>query len=127
MKPFSFSTAPFSCSILRLHLTLARAEEGTFQIKADDPAARSRRTNRSLRFDAVGERLFVCALGNNTVEVIDLNKAERVHTISGLGAPQGVAFAPELNRLLVANDKGGVCNIYDADSFQTDQQSGLWR
>jgi len=69
-------------------------------------------------FDAAGERLFVCALGNNTVEVVDLNKGERVHTISGLGAPQGVAFVPELNRLLVANDKGGVCNIYDADSFQ---------
>jgi DNA-binding beta-propeller fold protein YncE len=69
-------------------------------------------------FDAAGERLFVCALGNNAVEVVDLNKGERVHTIRGLGAPQGVAFVPELNRLLVANDKGGVCNIYDVDSFQ---------
>jgi DNA-binding beta-propeller fold protein YncE len=68
--------------------------------------------------DISGHRLFVCALGNNTVEVVDLNKGERIHTISGLGAPQGVAFVPELNRLLVANDKGGVCNIYDANSFQ---------
>jgi len=68
--------------------------------------------------DISGQRLFVCALGNNTVEVVDLSKGERVHSISGLGAPQGVAFVPELNRLLVANDKGGVCNIYDADSFQ---------
>ena len=50
--------------------------------------------------------------------MIDLHKGERIHTISGLGAPQGVAFVPELNRLLVANDKGGVCNIYDAKSFQ---------
>jgi DNA-binding beta-propeller fold protein YncE len=71
-----------------------------------------------LAFDAAGQRLFVCALGNNSVEVLDLRKGERVHTIGGLGAPQGVAFVPELNRLLVANDKGGVCNIYDADSFQ---------
>jgi len=69
-------------------------------------------------FDAAGERLFVCALGNNTVEVVDLNKGERVHTIRGLGSPQGVAFVPEPNRLLVANDKGGVCDIYDANSFQ---------
>ena len=71
-----------------------------------------------LDVDISGQRLFVCALGNNTVEVVDLNKGERVHTISGLGAPQGVTFVPELNRLLVANDKGGVCNIYDANSFQ---------
>jgi len=69
-------------------------------------------------FDPTGERLFVCALGNNTVEVLDLRKGERVHSIIGLGAPQGVGYAPELNRLFVANDKGGLCKIYDGKSFQ---------
>jgi len=71
-----------------------------------------------LDLDAANERLFVCAFGNNTVEVLDLRKSERVHTISGLGAPQGVVYIPELNRLFVANDKGGLCNIYDAESWQ---------
>jgi DNA-binding beta-propeller fold protein YncE len=70
-------------------------------------------------FDPVGERLFVCALGNNTVEVLDLRKGERVHSIRGLGAPQGVGYIPEANRLFVANDKGGICKIYDGKSFQT--------
>jgi len=69
-------------------------------------------------FDPTGERLFVCALGNNTVEVLDLRKGERVHSIIGLGAPQGVGYAPELNRLFVASDNGGVCKIYDGKSFQ---------
>ena len=68
--------------------------------------------------DAAGERLFVCALGNNTVEVLDLRKGERIRSITGLGAPQGIAYIPELNRLLIANDKGGLCKIYDAKSFQ---------
>jgi DNA-binding beta-propeller fold protein YncE len=71
-----------------------------------------------MAIDLQTARLFVCALGNNTVEVIDLHKGERVHTISGLGTPQGVACAPELNRLFVANDQGGLCDIYDAKSFQ---------
>jgi DNA-binding beta-propeller fold protein YncE len=71
-----------------------------------------------LDLDAAGERLFVCALGNNTAEVLDLRKGERVHSISGLGAPQGVVYVPELNRLFIANDKGGLCNIYDAKSWQ---------
>jgi DNA-binding beta-propeller fold protein YncE len=71
-----------------------------------------------LAFDPAGERLFVCALGNNSVEVLDLRKGERVHSIVGLGAPQGVGYVPELNRLFVANDKGGVCKIYDGKSFQ---------
>ena len=70
-------------------------------------------------FDPAGERLFVCALGNNTVEVLDLIKGERAHTITGLGAPQGVGYVPEVNRLFVANDKGGICKIYDGKSFQT--------
>ena len=68
--------------------------------------------------DAAGERLFVCALGNNTVEVLDLRKGERVRSITGLGAPQGIVYIPELDRLFVANDKGGICKIYDAKSYQ---------
>ena len=69
-------------------------------------------------FDSAGERLFVCALGNNTVEVVDLRKGERLRSITGLGAPQGVAYVPELDRVFVANDKGGICRIYDGKSFQ---------
>jgi DNA-binding beta-propeller fold protein YncE len=69
-------------------------------------------------FDAAGERLFVCALRNNTVEVLDLRKGERVHSIAGLGAPQGIAYSPELDRIFVANDKGGTCKVYDGKSFQ---------
>jgi DNA-binding beta-propeller fold protein YncE len=67
-------------------------------------------------FDSTRERLFVCALGNNTVEVIDLRQGRRVHTISGLGAPQGVAYVS--GHLFVANDSGGVCDIYDDKDFQ---------
>jgi DNA-binding beta-propeller fold protein YncE len=69
-------------------------------------------------FDAAGERLFVCALGNNTVEVLDLHKGQRIHSITGLGVPQGIAYIPELDRIFVANDKGGICKIYDGKSFQ---------
>jgi hypothetical protein len=69
-------------------------------------------------FDAGGQRLFVCALDNNTVEVFDLHKGERIHSITGLGSPQGIAYIPELNRVFVANDKGGICKIYDGKSFQ---------
>jgi DNA-binding beta-propeller fold protein YncE len=76
-------------------------------------------------FDAAGERLFVCALGNNTVEVLDLSKGERVHSITGLGSPQGIAYVPESNRLFVANDKGGICKIYDGKSLQPVGQLSL--
>ena len=76
-------------------------------------------------FDPAGERLFVCALGNNTVEVIDLRSSQRIHSITGLGSPQGIAYIPESNRLFVANDKDGVCNIYDGKSLQPVGQLSL--
>lgn len=76
-------------------------------------------------FDPAGERLFVCALGNNTVEVIDLRSSQRIHSIAGLGSPQGIAYIPESNRLFVANDKGGVCNLYDGKSLQPVGQLSL--
>ena len=76
-------------------------------------------------FDPAGEKLFVCALGNNTVEVIDLRSSQRIHSITGLGSPQGVAYIPESNRLFVANDKGGVCKIYDGKSLQPVGQFSL--
>jgi DNA-binding beta-propeller fold protein YncE len=71
-----------------------------------------------LAFDAAGERLFVCALGNNTVEVVDLRKGKRIHSITGFSAPQGIACIPEPNRIFVATDKGGICKVYDGNSFQ---------
>jgi DNA-binding beta-propeller fold protein YncE len=69
-------------------------------------------------YDSANERLFVCALGNNSVEVVDLRKGERVHSITGLDSPQGVAYLPEVDHLLVANDEGGICKIFEGKSFQ---------
>jgi DNA-binding beta-propeller fold protein YncE len=69
-------------------------------------------------FDPSGERLFVCALGNNSLEILDLTKGERIRSISGLGSPQGVAYIPDADRIVVANDQGGICKIYDGKSFQ---------
>src|SRR5436309_6534200 len=94
------------------------AQEKTLKLKKTIPLPGVDGRIDHFALDASGERLFVCALGNNTVEVLDLRKGERVHSITGLGAPQGIAYIPELDRLFVANDKGGIFKIYDAKSFQ---------
>src|SRR5437870_11464376 len=102
-----------------LYPTAAHAEEKTLQLKQTIPLPRVEGRIDHLDLDAANERLFVCALGNNTAEVLDLRKGERIHTINGLGAPQGLVYISELNRLFIANDKGGVCGIYDAKSFKS--------
>src|ERR1700674_1837160 len=58
-----------------------------------------------LSADVKGQRLFVSALGKNTVEVIDLKAGKRLKTISGLREPQGVLYVPGGDRLYVANAK----------------------
>jgi len=72
------------------------------------------------RFDhfASGKgRIFVSGLGNNSVEVIGIFEGARVHEITGVPGPQGVAFSPEANKLFVASEKGRVY-IYDGDSLR---------
>src|SRR6266581_5703649 len=99
-------------------MTATNAEEKALKPKQTIPLPGVEGRIDHFAIDASGERLFVCALGNNTVEVLDLRKGERIHSITGLGAPQGIVYIPELDRLFVANDKGGIFKIYDGKSFQ---------
>jgi DNA-binding beta-propeller fold protein YncE len=99
-------------------LAVAGAGDGQIKLKRTIPLPGVEGRLDHLDVDEAGERLFLCALGNNTVEVIDLRKGERVHSITDLGTPQGIAFIPGLERLFVANDKGGIVKIFATQSFQ---------
>ena len=71
------------------------------------------------RFDHFGSaanRLFVSALGNNTVEVIDISARTVVHTITGIPNPLDVVFSPETNKLFAGSSRGKLY-IYDGTSF----------
>jgi YVTN family beta-propeller protein len=68
-------------------------------------------------FDVKTNRLFMAALGNDSVEVIDLGSNRVSARIKDLKAPQGVAFAPDSNRLAVANDQDGSVRLYDGASL----------
>jgi DNA-binding beta-propeller fold protein YncE len=67
-------------------------------------------------FGTSGRKLFVSALGNNTVEVIDISGRTLEHIITGVPNPQGVVYAPEANKLFVGSSKGKLY-IYDGTSF----------
>ncbi len=71
-----------------------------------------------LSIDLKSPRLFVAALGNNSIEVIDLRENKRVYTINGLAEPQGIAYIPSANRLFVANAKDGSVRAFDAGSWK---------
>jgi hypothetical protein len=68
--------------------------------------------------DARGQRLFVAAVENLTLEVIDLKSGQRVHTISDLAEPQGVFYDPTTRHLFVACGLDGVTKVFDGNTFQ---------
>ncbi len=70
-----------------------------------------------LAVDLPGKRLFVAALGNNTVEVIDINAMRVIKSITGLHEPQGIRFLPDRNRVVVANGGDGATVFYDGTTL----------
>jgi DNA-binding beta-propeller fold protein YncE len=68
--------------------------------------------------DVKGQRLFIAALGNNSVEILDLNTGTHLKRVSGLHEPQGVGFSSEFNKIFIANGKTGVCDMLDGSSFE---------
>lgn len=69
-----------------------------------------------LAIDMVHGRLFIAALENGSVEVVDLSTGRRIAQISDLHEPQGVEYLPDRNELVVASGDGAV-RFYLADNF----------
>src|SRR5258705_13021953 len=67
-----------------------------------------------LAVDTAAERLYVAALGNNTVEVLDLKNSRHVKSLSGFREPQGIAMLPDMKLVAVANGQGEGVQFIDA-------------
>jgi len=72
-----------------------------------------------LAFDADRQHLFVAALGNDTVEVIDTAKNAYLRSLPGFHEPQGIVTVPDLPAVAVANGDTGTLQLVDANTFQT--------
>ena len=66
--------------------------------------------------DLQGKRVFVAALGNNTVEVIDVAAGKRLQSIAGMSKPQGILFLPT-GKLVVANGEDGTVKSFESVTF----------
>src|SRR3984893_2719411 len=92
--------------------------------------------------DIPNQRLFVAALENGSVEILDIRRGERTAEIKGLEEPQGVYYDFKTGRLYVATGGDGKLRIYDeksltvqetlefggdADNVRYDEQTGnIW-
>ena len=62
-------------------------------------------------------RLFVAELGNDTVDAVDLVSGTILHRFSGLKSPQGVAYVPGADVIVVANAGDGTVKFFGGDDF----------
>ena len=71
-----------------------------------------------LAFDPATERLYVAALGNNTVEVLDVKAGRHLRSLPGFREPQGVAVAADTRSVGVANGQGEGLQLLSADDYR---------
>jgi DNA-binding beta-propeller fold protein YncE len=75
--------------------------------------------------DPAGKRLFVAALGNKTVEVIDLQAQKVEKRLTGFGEPQGVLVDPGSGRLVVTDGESDHATVFDATTLAPAAQVAL--
>lgn len=74
--------------------------------------------------DVKGHRLFVAALGNDTLEVVDVATGKRLQSITGLHKPTGVAYFAGSNEIGVANGDDGTFKVFDGTSYNLKRTLG---
>jgi WD40 repeat protein len=75
--------------------------------------------------DLIGQRLFVAAFDNKTLEVIDLQAGKQAHTIPNLNNPQQTYFDAPSNHLFVSSSGDGTVKVFDGSTFQLVQTTQL--
>jgi protein-tyrosine-phosphatase len=68
-----------------------------------------------LAFDPATQRLYVAALGNNTVEVLDVKAGTHLRSLPGFREPQGIAVAADAKIIAVANGQGDGVQFLSAE------------
>src|SRR6266852_761426 len=109
---------PFLATLFVLSSSTAGQESPALSLKTHIPLPNVTGRIDHLSVDLKGQRLFVAAVANHTLEVIDLQSGKQVHTITDLAEPQGVYYDASTNRLFVACGLDGVTKIYDGTTFQ---------
>ena len=89
MKPFAISL------FLSVALSVQAAEPLTMKLTETIPLPGVKGRFDHFAIDTKGHRLFVAALGNNTLEVLDIAAAKRLKSVTGLHKPQGVLYLGE--------------------------------
>ena len=119
--------------------TALGAETPPLQLEDKIPLGDVRGRIDHMAVDLARHRLFVAALGNNSLAIIDLATKRLDRLIGDLSEPQGVGYDPASDTLYVANAGDGSVRLFngvdlspsgrielysDADNIRIDSKAG---
>src|SRR5713101_5749909 len=106
-----------ACVALVTALSSSAQEPLTLVRSIDLPRVEGRIDHLAL--DAANQRLYVAALGNNTVEVLDVRAAgTHLKSLPGFREPQGIAVVPDTKAVAIANGQGEGVQLVSADDYR---------
>ncbi|HZU34661.1 MAG TPA: YncE family protein [Gemmataceae bacterium] len=62
-------------------------------------------------------RLFVANMANSSLDIVDLKAGRLIKQIPGQKGIQGIAYAPDLDRIFVGDEAGGLCHAFDGRDY----------
>ncbi len=71
-----------------------------------------------MAYDPGLKRLFVAALINNTVAVVDVNSGLFERSLNGFSEPQGVVYISSTDQVYISNGGTGIVNVIGANSLK---------
>jgi len=108
----------FLCLLISASLTLASThaqDKAVLRLVQTIPMPNVEGRIDHMAVDLAHKRLYVAALVNNTLEVLDLRAGKVSQTVTGLKEPQGMVFVPETGILYVATGGDGKCYAFSGD------------
>ena len=94
------------------------ADPGPLVLESTIPLPNVRGRIDHLAIDRGRQRLIVAALGNDTVEVVDLRNGKLHQRMSNLKEPQGVAYADKADIVFIASAGDGSVMIFQAEDLK---------
>ncbi len=96
----------------------AQTAPGSLRLEREIPLSGVEGRIDHLAADVKGQRVFVAALGNGTLEVVDLAQGKRTGQVKDLKEPQGVAYSPDNGAIYVAGGGDGTVRSFDSHTLQ---------
>ena len=109
---------PALCLIATCSLGVAQPPPGSLRLEREIPLPGVDGRIDHMAADVAGQRVFVAALGNGTLEVVDVAQGKRTDEIKGLKEPQGVAYVASNGAVYVAGGGDGTVRSFDSRTLK---------